>query len=105
MPGRLPPRERLLPGANKKPKETFEPSASLIIVRQKMARQPQRTKIMDKDMRKDVDSQRPGEENKQAPRVREFSPRDSRAQAVNQEDRKGSSGSTSDNPRGDLMTP
>lgn len=60
---------------------------------------------MDTDMRKGVDEQRPGTESCQAPRVREFSPRDSRAQAVNQEDRKGSSGSISDNPRGDLMTP
>jgi hypothetical protein len=60
---------------------------------------------MQTDMRKGVDEQRPGEENKQAPRVREFSPSDSRAQPVNQEDRKGSSGSRSDNPSGDLMTP
>jgi hypothetical protein len=56
------------------------------------------------DMRQ-TDEQRPGTEAKQAPRVAEFSPSDSRSQPVNQEDRKGSSGSTSDNPRGDLMTP
>jgi len=55
------------------------------------------------DMRQ-TDTQRPGEENKQAPRTREFSDSESRTQPVRQEDRKGSSGSRSDNPHGDLMT-
>jgi hypothetical protein len=48
------------------------------------------------DMRQ-TDEQRPGTEAKQAPRVAEFSPSDSRSQPVNQEDRKGSSGSITDN--------
>jgi hypothetical protein len=60
---------------------------------------------MQTDMRKGVDEQRPGTEAKQAPRTREFSPSDSRAQPGSQEDRKGSSGSKSNNPSGDLMTP
>lgn len=60
---------------------------------------------MDTDMRKGVDEQRPGTEAKQAPRVREFSASASRSQPVDQEDRKGSSGSKSNNPGGDLMTP
>jgi hypothetical protein len=55
-------------------------------------------------MKRQTDTQRPGQENEQAPRVREFSASDSRQQPVRQEDRKGPSGSKSNNPHGDLMT-
>jgi len=60
---------------------------------------------MDPDMRRGVDEQKPGSKSCQAPREAAWDEKTSRTQPVNQEDRKGSSGSLTDEPRGRNSNP